>query len=55
MSRGLGDVYKRQLWGVDFDGLAPGQHAAYRTFNRVDPGQRSRFLDLLLDRDPSGR
>ena len=43
------------LWGVDFEGLAPGQHAAYRTFNRVDPSQRSRFLDLLLDRDPSGR
>ena len=43
------------LWGADFDGLVPGQHAAYRTFNRVDPSQRARFLDLLLDRDPSGR
>lgn len=36
------------LWGIDFDGLEPAQHARYRTFNRIEPAQRARFFKMLL-------
>ncbi len=36
------------LWGIDFDRLEPGQHARYRTFNRIDAPQRDRFFKMLL-------
>ncbi|MDG1050885.1 MAG: metal-dependent hydrolase [Planctomycetota bacterium] len=38
------------LWGVDFARLNPGEHARYRTFNRVAPQQRERFMNLLFGR-----
>jgi inner membrane protein len=35
------------LWGIDFEGLRPGEHARYRTFNRIDGPQRARFFRML--------
>ena len=43
------------LWGIDFEGLRPGEHARYRTFNRIDGPQRARFFRMLmgeLDAEP---
>ena len=36
------------LWGIDVSGLGPDEHARYRTFNRIDEVQRSRFFRMVL-------
>ncbi|MCG8324165.1 MAG: metal-dependent hydrolase [Thiotrichales bacterium] len=40
------------LWGILFDPARPEVHANYRVFRQHDRATRSRFVDLVLGRDP---
>ncbi len=41
----------RPLWGIALDPERPGRHARYRVFRDLTPGERRRFLDMVLGRE----